>query len=379
MLYEIHILDNSLNFKAPIRVTPALNNKGQWLTFSKKLSDYGTCKFRVGTKDPLFETEGDILRPFKNYVRIKRAGVTVWTGVIAKNTSRNSDYIEVEAYSYMYLLSKVLLRHDAADGQGGENYRSLKSGTMAANITTLLSEAKLDMGGALASLTNGTIDNPTFPADYKDSAGTTLSGTWTFSPTFTVKFDYRPILYVLQVLGAYANFDFEVDENMIFSFQQFLGNRKPEIKFFYGTTGNIANYDAPLDGDTMANYIIGVAADNQFNILHADVTDSASIATYGKIAGVAAYADVKNTNLLKSRIREELNLVAVPDQEVHIVLNDKAYPMGVYDIGDTVTVQISDHLIDIDEQRRIVGIEVAVLTTGEEKITLITNKPKESQ
>ena len=379
MLYKIEILDNSQNFLAPITINPPLNQVGERLKYTKKLSDWGICKFRVGTRDPLFGTEGDILQPFKNHVRIKRDNVIVWQGVIVKNTSRNSKYIEVEARTYLYLLDRVLIRHDVADGSGSENYRTFKSGTMAAGISTLITEAKTDMGTVLTPLTTGTVDNPTFPADFKDSAGTALSGSWTFSNTFQIKFDYRSLLYVLQTLGMYCNFDFELTNAMAFNFKQSMGNKQPDLRFTYGSTGNIEDYDAPLDGEGMANFIQGVAADNDFNIIKAEVQDADSMASYGKISAIAAYADVKNANLLKSRIREELSLAKTPDAELHIVLNDRAYPQGTYDIGDTIPINIQDHIISTNSSRRIVGMEVSVKVTGDERVRLMTNKPRDSQ
>lgn len=379
MAYQIEILNKSGGFVAPIRNTAALDKSGQWLRITKKLSDWGTCRFRVSTKDPIFTTEGDILTPWKYHVRVRRDGVTIWQGVIIKNLSRTKYHIDVEARTYLYMLDRVLIRHDASDGKGSENYRTLRAGTLAASIQTLVSEATTDMGVAMTSLTAGTIDNPNFPADFKDSTGTTLSGAWTWSDTFQYKFDYRSLLFVLKVLGGFANFDFEVTNSFVLNFKSYIGNKQPELKFFYGEFGNIRDYDTPLDGEGMANFIQAVAADNDFNIIHAEASDQASINEYGKIPVVAAYVDVKNTNLLISRSREELNLVKTPGAEVHLVLNNKAFPIGQWDVGDTVTVEIKDHVINVSEQRRIVGYEIDVEANMEETVRLITNKPRDTQ
>lgn len=379
MSYQIDILDHSLDYLATVHNTPALDKSGNWLEYSQKLSDVGRCKLRVGTLDPLLASEGDILSPFKNHIRVKRSGVVVWQGVIVRNTKRTRDFVEVEARTYLYLLSRVLIRHDASDGAGAENYRTLKSGTLAADVTTLVGEAKVDMGAPLSSLSVGTVENPLFPADYKDSAGVALSGQWTFSDTFQLKFDYRDMLYVLQALAIYGNSDFEVTNGLVFNFKKYIGNKQPNITFSYGEFGNIEDFDAPLDGEQMANAITGVAADNNFQILHTELTDTTSINTYGRIAAVAAYGDVKNVNLLTTRIREELIQVATPDPEIHLLLNDKAYPLGQYGLGDTVTIVIKTGSINVNSQRRIVATDIKVHTTGKETIRLITNKPKDTQ
>jgi len=379
-LYQIDILDKNQDYVATVRNTPELDKTGTFLSYTTRLSNIGKCKFRIGKLDPLLQTEGDFLQPFQNHVRIRRAGTTVWQGVIVKNPQRNKRFIEVEAYTYLYLLSRVLIRHDPSDGHGSENYRILNNGTMAIYIQTFLDECKVDMGLPLANLTYGTIDNPNFPADYRDDTGAALTGSWTFSPNFTVKYDYRDLLYVLTTLAMYCNFDFEITPAMQFNFKQYIGNKQSGMKFTYGEHGNIDDYNAPLDGDAMANYLWGIAADNQSLIIHAGpISDEASVAKYGRIAALAAYGDVKNVNLLTSRIRGEITQVKTPDPEIHFFTNNKAYPLGRYAIGDTVAVQIKDGPNNVDTLRRIVGIDVQVNLTGDENIRVITNKPREDQ
>jgi hypothetical protein len=375
MAYQVEILDRNLAYKATIRNLVKLDPNGNILSYKFRLSDTGRCKFRIGTKDPILASEGDILKPFKNHVRIKRGNGKVWQGVIVKNPHRTSRFIEVEAFSYAYLLSRVLINHDAADGNGGENYRTFKSGTMATVLTTLINEAKTRMGAPISQLTIGQIDNPNFPANYKDSNGAVLSGPWVFSETFQIKVDYRDLLYVISLFAAYANCDFEVTDQMVFNFKTTIGNSQG-MKFVYGEFGNIEDYNAPLDGEQMANYLQGVSADNDYNILHQEASDEASIAEYGRIEAVAAYGDVKNKNLLLSRLVNEINQVKTPDPEIHFTTNDRAYPLGQYGIGDTVQVKIVDGITNVDTTRHIVGIDVTVHVTGHENVRVITNKPR---
>ncbi len=383
MSYQVDILYRDLTYRATVRNLAPLDGAKHFLQYDHELSAVGKCKFRIGTKDPLLDSEGNILTPFKYHVRVKRFGTVVWQGVIVKNTRRNARFIEVEARTYLYLLDRINIRHDAPDGSGGENYLTLKSGTMSSVISTMLTNAQADMGAPLSSLTTGAIDNPNYPADFKDATGAALSGAWSFTSNFQLKFDYRSVLYCLQMLAAYANFDFEVTDAMQFNFQSYIGTKQPQLVFKYHRnhqeTNSIDDYDAPLDGEQMANYLQGVAADNNNLILHADQSDQASIAEYGKIEGVAAFGDVKNINLLNSRLRQELTQVRTPDPEIHVKPNDRAFPLGQYGLGDTVTIDIQDGIISSYTQRRIVGIEVQVNVTGAEDIKLITNKPRDDQ
>lgn len=376
-VYTVEILDTSRDFKAVVRNLVPLDNEGNFLKYGKKLSDWGTCRFRIGTKDPIFDSEGDIVQPYQNHVRIKRHGVIVWQGVIVDNPRRNKLFIEVEARTYLYLLSRTLIRHDTASASDA-NYRTFKTGTMASNISTILTQAKADMGLPLTDMTTGAIENPNYPSGYIDDAGTALTGAWSFTKNFQLKFSYNDVLYVLNAFGMYSNSDFELTDDLVFNFKKFIGNKQPNMKFFYGINGQIEDYEVPRDGDHMATYLVGLAADNQNNILKVDKL-STNVNTYGKIMAVAPYSDVKNKNLLSTRVLEELRMVDHPDEEINIVLNDRAYPLGQYGLGDTVTIEIIDNIIEVRQLRRIVQIDVAVHNTGKETIRLGTNKPRDDQ
>lgn len=377
--YKVELLDSSLQPITQVKALVPINKEGNFLEYSSRLSDYGKAKFRIAVLDPLFDTHGDIVQPYANHVRIWRDNAIVWRGVIVNNSRRTSQYIEVEAYEYLYLLTKVGLRHDT---NGDTNYRTFNSGTMATAIQTVLTEAKNDANNHLSNIEIGIIENPTFPEGFVDVNNSSLSGQqWTFSNNFVVKYDYRDVLYVLQSFGLYAVSDFELVPNdagkLVFNFKKFLGSRREDVMFDYNAQiGSIEDFDVPRLGERMANQIVGVAADNQFTILKVDYTDDTSIKTYGKLWGVAAYADVKSKNLLIARLREEGSQISTPDSEMNIVLNERAYPLGVYAVGDIITVQIKHHIINVKQARRVVGIDVKVHNTGKERIRVYTNKPR---
>ena len=348
---------------------------------TQRLSNWGQLKFRVATKDPIFDAAGDCLEPYKYHCRLKRSGTVIWQGVIVKNPERNRRYIEVVAFSYSFLLSKILIRHDTsvASGDGLDNYRTFNSGTMATAIQQLLTDAIADCGSGnpIASITTGTIENPNFPANYTMASGAALTGTWTFSSDMTLQYDYRDVFYVINSMAMYPAYDFEITKDLVFNFKQFIGNRQPTLSFTYGEFGNVLDYNIPRNGERMANSLVGVAADFGNQILHVENTDNASVNIYGKIQGVAAYIDVKNTNALKSRLTEELRLISTPDSELQITLNDRAYPFGQYGLGDIVNVNIQDNVVSFNQQRRIVGINMSIANNGSENIVLMTNIPKE--
>lgn len=378
--YRVEILDRSLNRITKILSFYPINSSGQLLTYSNKLSDYGVCRFRAATKDPLFDQFGDIFQPYFNHVRIYRSGYLVWAGVIIDIPHRTKRYVEIRAYTYLFLLSKILIRHDTT---GDTNYRTFNSGTMATAVQNIVTEAKADVDQAsvIKQVTLGTIENGTFPKGTADLSNADVSGNaWTFNTTYmTLKFDYRTVLYCITQFANYAQMDFEIDSTLAFRFMRRIGTNRPDLLFEYSNYGSIEDYDVPLWGNRMANALTGVAADNQYNIIKAEATDQASITRYGKIADVAAYMDVKNKNALNARLNQEILLVSTPDAEMNFALNDRAYPLGEYQLGDTGRFKINDGVIQVDQMRRIVGIEVKVEQNGAESLVLQTNKPREGQ
>lgn len=381
----VEILDKSLNRKAVIKNLYPINKEGIILRYSKELSDFGRCLFRVRSDDPIFDTLGDILRPHVYNVRIKRGATVVWQGAIVNNPQRTRRFIEVEAFEYLYYLDKILIRRDAETvaGDGKNNYRTFSSGTMASAVTTLINNAKADFGSPhpLANMTIGTVDNPNYPSGFMDANNVALTGGWNFSDIISLQFDYHSVYYVLKAFGVYTNCDFQINSGLEFNFRTFLGNKQNSITFQYSsdTKGNMVDYNLPRLGRRMVNDLWAIAADTDGKILHVEQTDSDSINTYGRLQDSRAYIDVKDLNFLKTRANQDLQFTKTPDDApINVLLSEKGYPLGQYDIGDIVTVKVNDNIINYQGRRRVVGITVNLHDTGRELITVQTNRPRDA-
>lgn len=381
----VEVLNKDLEKVAEIRNLYPINREGMVLRYSRELSDYGTCKFRVSTKDPIFDTFGDILEPHSYHIRIKRGAEVVWQGAIVDNTERNKNFVEVQGAEYLFYLDKILIRRDKDKPDTSEdesNFRLFNSGTMASAINTIVTQAKADLGSEhpLASLTIGTIENPDFPNNFTDADGEQLTGAWTFSDdNISLQFDYHTALYAIKAFGIYSGADFELTKDLQFNFKKLLGSRISGLTFSYRTVGgNIVDYNIPRYGKRMANHIIGIAADDEGKVLHDSTAgrDSVSIDRYGLMQEPRAFSDVKHRNALSARLKEESRLLARPEESpVNIILNEKAYPLGVYGIGDIVWIDIQDNIISYKKERRIVGITINLHNTGREMVTIQTNRP----
>lgn len=380
----VEILNSSLAKIAEIKNLYPINNQGMILRYSKELSDYGQCIFRVSTKDPVLTQFGDILKPHAYHVRIKRGNETMWQGAIVDNTERNRNYIEVRAVEYLFYLDKVLIRRDADKPDTDEdesNFRVFSTGTMAAAVTTIVNNAKDDLGTAhtLSGMTVGTIENPDYPKNFTDSSTPSrpLTGAWSFSADVTLQYDYHSALFLIKNFGNYTNADFELTNSLVFNFKKRIGNRVTGITFSYNTVGgNIIDYNVPRLGMRMSNEIVGIAADDEGKILHATQRNSTSVQTNGLLQTAKAFNDVKSKNPLEVRLTEELRLISDPEESpINIVLNEKAYPLGQYGLGDIIWIRIKDHIIDFQKERRIIGMTVTLHNTGRELVTIQTNIP----
>lgn len=379
----VEILNRSLSKVAEIKNLYPITKAGMILRYSKELSDYGKCTFRVRSNDPIFDTLGDILQPHVYNVRIKRGGTTVWQGAIVNNPQRTKNYVEVEAYEYLYYLDKILIRRSSnnpATGSADNLYRIFNSGTMATAVSSIITSAAADFGSnhPLSTLAAGTIDNPNYPEGFTDGTSA-LTGAWSFSSSVALQFDFHSVLYVLKAFGIYTNSDFQINNSLQFNFRTFLGNKQSAITFQYGTRGNVVDYNCPRLGKRMVNDLWGIATDSQGKIYHAEQKDTTSVNLYGKLEDAKAYVDVKDGNFLRARLAQDLRYTKTPDDSpINILLDEKGYPLGQYDIGDIVGVIINDNVISVNTRRRIVGITVTLHDTGRELVSVQTNKPRET-
>ena len=390
--YIVELLDSSLKPLARVKGFYPLPSK-RLIEYGDQLSAVAKARFRVSTQDPLFDGTGDIFAPWTNHVRITRAGVLVWQGIVTRNPHRTHHFVEVEASTYTAWFEKVLVKHSVsvAAGDGKDHYRTFNSGTMGLAITAILQEtkAKFPAGHPMASLVIGQIDNPNFPPGYVKADGVTpLTGPWVFGPDMTVQYDYKTALYILTSLGIYGQCDFRVIPStdlsgkltLTFEFKQFIGKRQPELMFEYGTYGTILDYDLPQDGARMVNQLTGVAVDPITGAyITAVKTDTVSVAKYGLLEGVAAFSDVKNANVLTTRLTETLRFISTPNAEVNVDLGDNAYPLGTWGVGDIVTIKVKDRFVKHQSLRRIVAYKIKVAVNGEESVNQSTNVPRANQ
>lgn len=397
---QIQILDSSLNPITYIQDPYPLSGSSL-LQYSIELSDFGQCKFRVSSYDTLFETYGDIFQPHQNHIRLYRNGVIIWAGAIIENSKRTAEYIEIIGATYEWYLNKILVNRSSLDpgvipttanNNGYDNiyriFNTVNSATtMAAAVTAIMNETITTFKGVsgvhpLANLQVGTIQNPNYPPNTTNAASPVapLTGPFEFgdgtsAPAMT--FDFHTILYILKSFANFTYADFQITPSLEFNFLSFLGNNNnTKVNFTWGEHGNAVDFNWPRLGQQMANDLIGIATDVSGNVLHAEQTDQASINTDGLIQSVAAYADIKDQATLNARVQAELPLISSPEfSPITFTLDEKAYPLGLYGIGDIVPVSVKHNFLTASATKRIIGISVSLGQAGREMTTVQLDNP----
>lgn len=378
---RIEILNSSLQKVAELKSFYPLSKQGTILRYSKELSDFGRCDFRIATKDPIFARLGDIFTPHKYHIRIKEDNNLLWHGAVVDNSQRNKNYWHIQGLEYEFYLSKALVKRTTEITAGtGFHYRIFNSGTMAAAVSAIVTEARdrFGAGHIMAGLTLGAIDNPNYPSSFMTIARNPLTGPWNFSSDVQLQFDYQSVLYVLKAFGIYSTSDFGFNDDLSFDFKDFIGNKQLNTVFKYGDRGNIVDYDVPRLGRRMANDLFGIAAQPDGTILHAEKRDENSIQQYGSMDDSQAYVDVKDSNALTQRLGEEIRLISSPDAApINLIIDERSALTRGYGLGDIVSVDIADHGITFKGPRRVVGITTAVHNTGRRLVSVQTNKPRD--
>lgn len=394
---QVEILDSSLEMVAIVKTYYPLDAQGTILRYSKELSDFGTATFRVSSYDTMFTSVGDVAMPLSYHVRIRRNQQVVWQGAIVENPKRTKDFIEIVAVEYIWFLNKILIARTSlnpATAKADGIYRIFEGGSLMSDAVTTIIEETIgrwaDTNHVLANMTIGEVDNPNYPPNMTNGATppVALTGPWAFGDGITaplLTFDFHSIMYVLKTFANYTYADFNLtvaeDNSLQFNFYKFLGNdRHYDVNFNYGRHGNVVDFNITRLGQRMVNDLWGLAVDSTGTFLNYDQTDEDSIRANGLLEQVSAYSDIKDQATLNARTAAELPLISTPESSANtFVVSEKAFPVGVWDVGDIINTKVDHVAIQFEEVARIVGYTVSLNSTGRELTTVQTNKPRPSE
>jgi len=353
-MYSVEILDTSGNVQTIIKNLIPIDRDKNVLKYDDYLSNYGTCTFRVKTKDPAVSV--NYLEPYKYHVRIKRAKGSVWYGVIVNNNQRTHNFIEVEARTLLFYLTKC----EVAPSDTTVMTRVFKSGTMATALTTMFNEAKNRQDSPIGSWTLGTIDNL-----YKLNTTTA----YTFTNTDFLELPYASVMDAFTLCGDITNSDFELTTSKVFNFKRRIG-QNTQIAFKWGKYGNLKDYNSPVRGADRYNVLAGLGISTTGTLLRADKTDSSTISTYKRLWATKVFNNANTQDILNAITTEELR---TKSSGVNLKTYDVNEDGFLLQLGDDFIVDIEDGIISERERRRLIGRQVLVNENGYETIRLITN------
>jgi len=267
----------------------------------------------------------------------------------------------VTAHTMEFLLSKVQVANDA-----GKDLRT-QTGTMSSMITTLMNEGISRGNSPIAGVTLGTIDNPVYPWD-----GTTP---WTFSDVYQFKLVYSNLFSAINTFSDVTRADWNIDYNGVFNFKQQIGADRTDVAFKYGKGGNVVAFDSPLDGSNMVNDFMLIAqSQDGSNLVKSPKNDTSTYSLYGDLWGVKGISDMISQNFSDQKAQHIFNLNKSFDTQLFLDLAGNAMPVGSWDLGDKVNVDIQDGPISFNKKVRIIGWKTTVSDLGVERTQLITNQ-----
>lgn len=265
------------------------------------------------------------------------------------------------AYTYIWLFTRVPVNTPAVDKE-----RTFNSGTMSTAVTTIFNEGKAISSSPIASFTLGTIENPKYPWD-----GTT---DWVFTDTYVMSFYFNNIFQAISSFSDITNSDFMVSPDKVFSFKKRIGQERTDISLLYGRGGNVDDYDSPLDGYNFCNDLVVMSRNETgANVIKTEPSDSSSYSKYSRLWSTMSLDETIAQKMLDSKGKNYFSANNAVDNEISLVLNEKAMPIGSYNLGDTLKVIIKDGPINFNNTRRVIGWKCFIRDNMVERTTIITN------
>jgi hypothetical protein len=219
--------------------------------------------------------------------------------------------------------------------------------------------------------------------DYMNTAtggdiGLTVPST-TSGTTRTRRFDrnefrrYGDIVREMSKLDS--GFDFGVDfaggVQSGFTKQLTLANRrgkKVSVTFEIGKNVELLNYEEDAWG--MANSVIGIGSGEGTEQINTVSTKAASLNTYPLLEDALSFKTIEDTTVLDAKAKDERKRRDQPIRtvKVNIVADDPDSRLGAFDVGDDVRLFAKYGYIDVDEQFRIMSMDVTINEAGKETI-----------
>jgi len=119
---------------------------------------------------------------------------------------------------------------------------------------------------------------------------------------------------------------------------------------------NAISADYEIDATDLSNRIWGVGS-GDCNPPDFEASSAPSISTYGELHATITYDDLDNLPSVKAHTREDLRLNKQPRRQVTVVLEERDYTWGSFDVGDIITLASNRGYLTDSRQMRVIRIQ----------------------
>lgn len=326
-------------------------------------NDVGRCRFFVPYNDLKLTTSSVPTGAFSE-IRIYRDASLVWQGMVQ---------IVQDTKDGTWVYGETFL---AGLGWYGTQYNQAYS---AQNISKLVGDEYDSIVGRsndflAAKITKGTIQNP-----YQTGTTTNLTVTRTlFNDNYLQLLKELVIVARGEMTSSWSQntvFNISFSETApTFTFTRDVGSQKADVVFELDS--EIVDFNIPYDFRDIVNEGKGFAVAEGPSILTSTESDATSAGSWYRRERYPFYPNVTAQDDLDQQVDDLVLEKKDPYTRMDLKFAAGLTPFDGYVMGDSIKIIVSKGRVDIDEWRRVVGMEVTILDTGVEQTVPILKKDR---
>lgn len=326
-------------------------------------NDVGRCRFFVPYND-LKLSVTSIPDNKVSRIYIYRNESLVWQG-LTQIVQDTLDGVWVFGETYEAALGWYGVRYNQA-------YTSTAIGTIITNeydniesrsnnfLSSLITQGTIEAPYISGTTSNLTITRTLFNENFLDflkqmvlSARAEMTSTWSQNTVFKVSFS---------------------ETTPTFTFTRNVGSDKADV--ILELDSEIIDFNIPRDMRSIVNEVKGLAITEGPSVITATFSDSTSAGDWYRREFYPFFNNVTAQSDLNQRASNFMQDRKAPLRDMKIKLASGLTPFDGYSMSDNIKVRINRGRVDIDEFRRVVGMEVTIDDTGIETAVPILQKAR---
>lgn len=326
-------------------------------------NDVGRCRFFIPYNDLKLSTSSVPDNEFSE-IRIYRNTTLVWQGFISVIQDL-VDGVEVYGETYLGALAWYGVRYN-------QEYSTTAIGTIITNEYDNVETR--DSNFFTAKITQGTIEDP-----YIFNTTTSLTITRTlFNENFLLFLKQMVLVARAEMTPTWsqnAAFGISFSETTpTFTFSRNVGTERADVVLELDK--EIADFNIPRDFRSIHNYVKGFAIASGPTILTAETSNNDSQGNWYRREFYPFFNNVTAEDDLSGRTDNFQLDHSGPRRDMSIKFSAGLAPFDGYSLGDDVKIRINRGRVNIDEFRRVIGMQVERDDGGVEQVAPILEKAR---